>query len=233
MLTVVALLPFLAGVGVVMRGWLGMPAVHAARHVANFVHQAMRGYTGVILTRPKMPHQIVTPVLAANPEGFKKQDKTIPFDGQYWYYRWPDARPGPDVHVVQGDPTKSRIKSTDNYPIVMEAHQRLAQPVDASCCRALQLNVTNADAVPGKITLEVQLRDAHGYVASLGDKVLTSSTVSPMPLHRGPVEETLVFQLPRGVKAKKFDEMTVRVKPETSRSLAAPELAIESFAFQR
>jgi hypothetical protein len=233
MLTVVALLPFLAGVGVVMRGWLGMPAVHAARHVANFVHQAMRGYTGVILTRPKMPHQIVTPVLAANPEGFKKQDKTIPFDGQYWYYRWPDARPGPDVHVVQGDPTKSRIKSTDNYPIVMEAHQRLAQPVDASCCRALQLNVTNADAVPGKITLEVQLRDAHGYVASLGDKVLTSSTVSPMPLHRGPVEETLVFQLPRGVKAKKFDEMTVRVKPETSRSLAAPELAIESFAFQQ
>jgi hypothetical protein len=35
------------------------------------------------------------------------------------------------------------------------------------------------------------------------------------------------------VKSKSFDEMTVRVKPEVSRSLAAPQVAIESFAFQR
>ena len=81
--------------------------------------------------------------------------------------------------------------------------------------------------------LSVQLRDAHGYVASLGNKVLTSSTVSPMPLHRAPVEETLEFQIPRGVKSKSFDEMTVKVKPERARSLGAPEVAIESFAFQR
>lgn len=233
MLTVVALLPFLAGVGVVMRGWLGMPAVQAARHVADFAHRAMRGYTGIILTRPKMPHQIVTPVFTPNPQGFTKQEKAIPFDGQYWYFQWPDSRPGIDAHVVPGDPTKSRIKSTDNEAIMMEAHQRLVQPLDASCCRTLQLNVTNADAVPGKITLEVQLRDAHGYVASLGNKVLVSSTVSPMPLKRGAVEETLVFQIPRGVKDKRFDEMTVRVKPEGLRSLAAPQVAIESFAFQR
>jgi hypothetical protein len=232
MLTVVALLPFLAGMGVAMRGWMGMPAVQAAHHVANAVHRAMRGYTGIILTRTKVRHVIVTPVLIANSAGFKRTDK-IPFDGQYWYYKWPDARPGPDAHVVQGDPTKSRIKSTDNYPIVMEAHQRLAKPVDGNCCRALQLNIVNADAVPGTITLEVQMKDEHGFVASLGNKVLASSTVSPMPLHRAPVEETLEFQLPRSAKGRKFDEITVRVKPEGSRSLAAPEVGIESFAFQR
>jgi hypothetical protein len=232
MLTVMALLPFLAGMGVAMRGVMGMPAVQAAHHVANAVHRAMRGYTGIILTRPRNPHEILTPVLTANPEGFKKQDK-IPFDGQYWYYQWPDSRPGVDAHVVQGEPTKSRIKSTDNYPIMMEAHQRLAKPMAASCCRALQLNVVNAEAVPGKITLEVQLRDEHGYVASLGNKVLVSSTVSPMPLHRGPVEETLEFQIPRGAKGKRFGEITVRVKPESSRAPAAPEVGIESFAFQR
>src|ERR1700761_1255107 len=161
-LTVVALLPFLAGVGMVMRGWLGMPAVHAAKHVANFVHQAMRGYTGVILTRPRMRHEMVTPMLRMNSETFKKQNKAIPFDGQYWYFRWPDSRPGPDAHVVQGNPTKGRIKSTDNYPILLEAHQRPAKPLEASCCRALQLNVVNADAVPGKITLDVFLREANG-----------------------------------------------------------------------
>jgi hypothetical protein len=232
MLTVVALLPFLAGMGVAMRGVMGMPAVQAAHHVANAVHRAMRGYTGIILTRPRNPHEIVTPILTANPEGLKKSDK-IPFDGQYWYYQLPDARPGADAHVVQGDPTKSRIKSTDSYPIVMEAHQRLTKAVEANCCRALQLNVVNADAVPGRITLEVQLRDEHGYVESLGKKVLASSVVSPMPLHRAPVQETLEFQIPRGAKSKRFDQITVRVKPERSRSLAAPEVGIESFAFQR
>jgi hypothetical protein len=233
MMTVVALLPFLAGVGVAMRGWMGMSPVQAADHLANSVRRAIRGYEGIILTRPKMKHEIVTPVLAVNPEGFRKQNKLIPFDGQYWYYQWPAAGPGTGAHVVQGDPTKSQIKSTDNYPIVMEAHQRLAAPMAAHCCRALELNLVNADAVPGTIALEVQLRDAHGYVASLGNKVLASSTVSPMPLHRAPVHETLVFQLPRAAKDRAFDEITVKVKPERSRSLAAPEVAIESFAFQR
>jgi hypothetical protein len=232
MLTVVALLPFLAGMSVAMRGWLGMPAVQAANHVANFVHRSMRGYSGIILVRPKQRHQIVTPVLTTDPESFAKS-RIIPFDGQYWYFQPPDARPAFDARVVQGDPAKSRISSTDALPIVMEAHQKLATPMEANCCRAVQLNVLNADAVPGSITLEVQLRDAHGYVASLGKKVLPSSVVSPMPLHRAPVEETLVFQLPRGAKDKQFDEITVRVKPERSRSLAAPEVAIESFAFQR
>ena len=165
-----------------------------------------------------------------------KQNKAIPFDGQYWYFRWPDSRPGPDAHVVQGNPTKGRIKSTDNYPILMEAHQRLAKPLEASCCRALQLNVVNADAVPGKITLDVFLREANGKPGStvlLGSKLLASSTVSPMPLHRAPVQETVVFEIPRGAKGKKFDEITVKVRPESSRALGAPEVAIESFAFQR
>jgi len=236
MLTVVALLPFLAGVGIAMRGMMGMPAVHAANHVANAIHRAMRGYSGIILTRPRMPHQIVTPVLTVNPESFTKQNKTIMFDGQYWYYQWPDSRPQPDAHVVQGDPTKSRIKSTDSLPIMMEAHQRLAQPMDANCCRTLRVNVTNADAVPGKITLDVLLQDASGKpgsTLSLGSKVLASSTVSPMPLHRAPVEETLVFEIPRGAKNRKFDEITVKMRPERSRSLGAPEVAIESFAFQQ
>ncbi|HEX4155675.1 MAG TPA: hypothetical protein VHY48_08690 [Acidobacteriaceae bacterium] len=233
MMTVVALLPFLAGMGVAMRGWMGMAPVQAANHLGNYLRQATRGYVGVILTRPKMKHEIVTPVLTANLESFAKRNKMIPFDGQYWYFKQPANRPGPNPHVVQGDPTKTRIASTDSLPIVMEAHQRLRTPMEAHCCRALELNVVNADAVPGSITMEVQLRGEHGYVASLGDKVLASSLVSPMPLHRAPVHEMLVFQLPRGAKERAFDEITVKVKPERSRSLAAPEVAIQSFGFQR
>jgi hypothetical protein len=233
MLTVVALLPFLLGVGVAVRGWMGMPAVHASVHVANFMHRAERGYQGIILTRPKMRHEIVTPLLTANPEGFRKEEKTIPFDGQYWYFQAPNTRPGVDAHVVRADPAKSSIASTNSLPIVMEAHQRLAREMDMSCCRAVRLNVLNADAVPGSITLELQFRDNHGYIVSMGRKVLPSSVVSPMPLHRAPVQETLVFQVPRAAKGKQIDEITVKVQPERSRSLAAPEVAIESFAFER
>jgi len=233
MLTVLALLPFLASIGVAMRGWMGMPGVQAANHLTNYMRRGTHGYVGIILTRPKMRHEIVVPVLTANPEGFRKQEKMIPFDGQYWYFQDPAVRPGPNPHIVQGDPTKKQIASTDRLPIVMEAHQRLRTPMEAHCCRALQLNLVNADAVPGSITLEVQLRDEHGYVASLGDKVLASSTVSPMPLHRAPVKETLLFQLSRSAKDRVFDEITVKIKPARSRSLAAPKVAVESFAFQR
>lgn len=231
-LTVVALLPFLAGVGLAIRGVLGMPAVRAANYVPNFAHSPSRDWAGIVLTRPKMRHQIVMPVLTMNPESFSKS-KVIPFDGQYWYFQPPESGPGPKAHVMPGDPTKSRIRSTNHLAVMMEAHQRFAIATEVGCCRALQLNVVNADAVPGVVRVEALLRDELGHVVSLGTKTLASSAVSPMPLKRAPVHETLTFEIPRAAKGRRFDEMTVKVKPEMERALAAPELGIESFAFQR
>ncbi len=234
MLTIVALLPFLAGVGLAMRGLLGMPTVSAANYVPKFAHPMARDWVGIILTRPKMRQEIVVPLLAVNPASFSKV-KTIPFDGQYWYFQWPDSGPGPQAHVVAGDPTKSVIKSTNRLTVMMEAHQRLPKAMEANCCRALQLNVVNADAAPGSISVEVRLRDSSKRSASsvsLGSKVLASSTVSPMPLKRAPVHEALTFQIPRGER-ERFDEITVKVMPQMGRSLAAPQVAIESFAFER
>jgi hypothetical protein len=235
MMTVVALLPFLAGMSVAMRGWMGMPAVKAATAATKLAHGAARDWMGIILLRPKMRHAMVTPLLTSQPDSMKKSD-VIPFDGQYWYFQPPDSGPGPTAHVAQGDPTKDRIRSTNTLAVMMEAHQHLPKEMEANCCRALQLNVVNADAVPGSISVEVQLRDSGRKTAStvwLGSKVLASSTVSPMPLKRAPVHETLTFQIPRGSKGSKFDEITVKVKPEMGRTLAAPQVGIESFALQR
>jgi hypothetical protein len=173
-------------------------------------------------------------VLTAKPDSIAKS-KVIPFDGQYWYFQAPDRGPGPDAHMAQGDPTKARIRSTSSLPVMMEAHQQLPQEMAANCCRELELNVVNADAVPGTISVEVVLRDSSKKTAqnvSLGSKVLASSTVWPMPLKRPPVHETLTFQIPRGDR-QAFDEITVKVTPEVHRSLAAPQVGIESFAFQR
>jgi hypothetical protein len=235
MLTVLALLPFLAGVSVVMRGMLGMPAVEAAKHVSNVGHRAARGYSGIILETPRIPHEIVMPVLTTHAEGFKRSEM-IPFDGTYWYFKEPDTRPGPNAPVVQGNPLKKRILSTDRIPLSMEAHQRLGKEMQMDCCRTLQLNVINADAIPGSVTMEVLLRDVGARSASsvsLGNKVLVSSTVSPMPLHRAPVHETLVFQIPRAARHRSFDEITVRVKPERTQALGGAQVSIESFGFER
>jgi hypothetical protein len=234
MLTVVALLPFLAGMGFAMRGVLGMPAARAANYVPKLAHLQGKDYVGIILLRPKARQAMVTPLLTARPDSFKKSE-VIKFDGEYWYFQLPYDAPGRDAHVAMGDPTKAHIRSTSRLPVVMEAHQRLPQEMEANCCRELQLNVVNADAIPGTISVEVVLRDSGRKTAqsvSLGSKVLASSTVSPMPLKREPVHETLTFQIPRGER-QEFDEITVKVKPEIARSLAAPQVAVESFAFQR
>ncbi|HZQ45128.1 MAG TPA: hypothetical protein VFA99_17895 [Acidobacteriaceae bacterium] len=234
MLTVVALLPFLAGMGLAMRGVLGMPAARAANYVPKFAHAPSRDSTGIILVRPKVRQAIVTPLLTATSGTFKKSD-VIKFDGQYWYFQAPDNEPGVDAHVAKGDPTKVEIKSTNNLAVMMEAHQRLPREMEADCCRELQLNVVNADAVPGTISVEVVLRDSSKKPAksvSLGSMVLASSTVSPMPLKRAPVHETLTFEIPRRER-QAFNEITVKVKPEFARALETPQVAVESFAFQR
>lgn len=234
MLTVVALLPFLAGMGLAIRGVLGMPAARAANYVPKFAHAAAKDWAGIILLRPKMRQAIVTPLLTATAGSFKKSD-VIKFDGQYWYFQDPDSEPGVDAHVAKDDPTKVEIKSTNNLAVMMEAHQRLPREMEADCCRELQLNVVNADAVPGTISVEVLLRDSSRKPAksvSLGSKVLPSSTVSPMLLKRAPVHETLTFEIPRRER-QAFDEITVKVKPEFARALETPRVAVESFAFQR
>ncbi|HVG27448.1 MAG TPA: hypothetical protein VM865_07565 [Acidobacteriaceae bacterium] len=239
MLTVLALLPFLAGVTSAVRGIMGMPAaVQAAPHAPRLPSggsPGSSGYTGVILTLPRKPREVIAPRLGTHVQGFSKS-RLIPFDGTYWYFKSPDTRPAPNARVVQGDPLKRQIRSADALPLLMEAHQPLGDEMEMSCCRTLQLNLVNADAVPGTIALEAVLRDTSGRTitaVALGSKVLPSSTVSPMPLHREPVHETMVFAIPRSASGRRFDEITVRLKPERTRWLAGPHVSIESFLFER
>lgn len=230
-LMVMALLPFLAGMGAAMAGLLGMQAVHAAKRGPVAASGQGPGWMSIILTLPRKPHEIVTPLVTSQVAGMAKS-RMIPFDGSYWYYK---TAPTPNAHVVQGDPIRNHIKSTDLMPISMEAHQPLGDKMALDCCRSLQLNVVNADAVPGRITLEVLLRDKSGKTVtatSLGSRLLESSAVTPMPLHRAPVHETLRFQIPQGAKGRSFDEITVKIVPERSRSLAGPSVSIESFLLE-
>jgi hypothetical protein len=241
MLLVLALAPLLTiyATSIVSRVMaIGLPAAPrvAPRPLA---HQRSTDNSGVILFLPHKPQVIVVPQpgLATNA---LTRPTDIPFDGVYWYFKQPDTRPRPNARITQGDPIKRRVWSTDEEPLTMEAHQPLGRPIALSCCRSLRVNVTNANNVPGNIALEVLLRNTASKKVtrlSLGTFVLATSTVSPMPLKRPPVEDSVTFPLPRSLsqelRDKTFNEITVRIKPEKSMAQAGPQVAIKSFALQR
>jgi hypothetical protein len=209
---------------------------HTQPHGASSAAKAAsRGYVGVILIAPPKPHEIVPPTESTPGTSFKKEE-VIPFDGVYWYFRQPDTQPGPTAHIIHGDPSTNRVFSTDTKPLTMEAHQRLGRPIAMSCCRSLRVDVRNADNVPGTISIEVLLRDTNAKKgagsASLGTLILRSSTVSPMPLKRAPVDESLIFPLPASARGRAFNEITVRLKPERTRSLAGAQVAVKDFKLE-
>jgi hypothetical protein len=242
MMLVLALVPLLARYATSTLGTvLGLRAPAPPRIARSSPSEnSSHGYTGVILLMPRKPRTVVLP----QPEttvsvNSLRRPREIPFDGAYWYFKEPDTRPGSTAKIMHGDPAHKRLRSTDDDPIMMEAHQPLGKPVSMSCCGALRVNVINADNVPGSIGLEVLLRDTVSRkitAVSLGTVVLASSKVSPMPLTRPPVEESVTFPLTRVLsqaeRHKSFDEITVRIKPERSRSLAGAQVAIKSFMLE-
>lgn len=236
-LIVLALVPFMVGYAAgEINALFGLkPRALPTFGAPALLHSPSRGYTGIILIAPHKPNAFVAPTTSTT-ELHSKNPHVIAFDGAYWYFKQPYTRPAPNARVAHGDPIKNHIFSTDRDPLIMEAHQPLAHPVTLSCCRSLRVNVSNADNVPGTIALEVLLRDTSSIkqtkAISLGTIVLPSSTVSPMPLHRAPVDDRATFPLPAAARGRPFDEITVRIKPEHSRSLAGASVSIQDFVFQ-
>ncbi len=228
----IALLPFLVGFGRMMVGLLGMPVAASALKRTEVAHHSGAHYTSMIMFQPSKPLPVVTPTTQSRGEG-SSTPKEIPFDGAYWYFQEPDTRPDAKAHAITGDPIKEPARVTNRIPLVMEAHQSLPQTLDLACCRALAVKVLNGDAVPGMISLEVLVRETkvqRTETFSLGSKVLRSSTVTPMPLNRSPVPESLSFAIPADAKAHRVDEITIRVKPDMARKLAGAKVKIESFS---
>jgi hypothetical protein len=236
LLLLLALIPFMAAYAAGrLDGLLGIQ-VRAAPRLAlgPLAHSKSSGYTGVILVQPRKPQEIVAPLPMAVTASLK-DTQVIQFDGAYWYFKEPDTRPAPNAHVMQGDPIKRHVKSTDEEPLIMEAHQPLRRELAMSCCRSLRVDVKNGDNVPGVIAVEVLLGDTklkNARAVSLGNQVLATSAVSPMPLQRVAVDDTLTFRLPRSARGATFNEITVRIKPSRERSLAGAQVAVKDFVLQ-
>jgi hypothetical protein len=192
-------------------------------------------YSGVILTLPAKPQRRIDPPTASDQSSFSSalsKPVIIPFDGVYWYFKQPDTRPATDARIQQGDPIKANVRSTDYRALAMEAHQTLLNPISGDCCHAMRIDLLNGDDRPGPIRIELLLRDTSGKPGSsllLGSIAIPSSQLQHIALNRPPVPESLRFQMPAKARGRRFDEITVVIKPSADRALAGSKIAIQNF----
>jgi hypothetical protein len=193
------------------------------------------GYRGIILwAPPKKKERIVAPARLniAQVGMSNRRPMVIPFDGPYWYFQRPNAGPGRNPHVSHGEPTGVNIRSVDGFPLLMEAHQKLDTSIDLGCCRALEVDISNSDNMPGGIVLAVTLTDslAPGKPSlQLGGQQLVSSEADRFTIKSSAVEEALRFTIPTKKGLRKFDEIAVIFSPASERSMIGLKVGIKQF----
>ena len=148
----------------------------------------------------------------------------IPFYGPYWYFKIPGETPGKDARLMKGDSLKVKIHSTDRLPLLMEAHQRLAKPIETDRCAEMQVVVTN-DANLGAFQVGLSLADSHAKgkpSLSLGMQHASLQTA-------GQAEERFVFAFPKRSAVEKFDAITVTFLPDAEHARDGRKVAVERF----
>jgi hypothetical protein len=124
-------------------------------------------FPGVILMPDPRP---IARLVAPPPKGLATgsapdQPYGIPFDGPYLYYRWPYRRPPPTSILQHGSPAQMSFSTTDRTALNMEAVQKFDEPVDLNCCRAVRIDIWNADRYPDTVDLEFYCNETRVGVA--------------------------------------------------------------------
>lgn len=195
-------------------------------------------FHGVIL-RPKSEERvIVTPpsptrrIFDGKVTDHRVDPVSIPFYGAYWFYRTSDKMLPPDSVESRGDPASMSFKTTDYSPISMEARQNFGSPIDLSCCRAIEVVISNGDRRPGTVRMELTLTNT-----TLPGKPHQSLGVAHVDstLHwfpgdaRPPVTEVLTFRVPAQTTIQSFDEATIRFELRSPRERWSAMIGIEKF----
>src|SRR5205823_5422325 len=102
------------------------------------------GFPGVILKPLRKPES--TMLVAPRPTLFKEGEQrtrplTIPFTGEYWMYQPPFTRPPQSSILRQGTPLELSFHTTNGSSMFMEARQKLATPIEFTCCARLDIDV--------------------------------------------------------------------------------------------
>lgn len=196
-------------------------------------HPSSLGYRTIVLWPPEKhekviiapPHKIeASSIRAAKP-------MVIPFFGPYWYFKYPGEVPGSNTRISHGDPLKANVRSTDSYPLLMEAHQHLDDPIDLACCSELQIVFRN-DVSAGALAVGISLIDSHlpaRLSENLGVKVVPGHAFEAAIDSEATVEETLTFRLPKDGLIQSFDDINVTLMPDPRHRTDGRKVAVERF----
>ena len=195
-------------------------------------------YQGIILLPEAQAFATIVPPLPALHSGIPMFSRavplSIPFFGAYWLFKAPDTSPPANSIQARGSPAEHTFTSTDHAPLFMEAHQDFGVLLDLSCCRAVEIAVSNADRYAGTVALELILVNSRlpgSPAQSLGLQELQSTRGWPTADGGRPLSETLSFAIPAVCLVRQFDQATVRFQLATMRADTAAKTAIDRFLF--
>jgi hypothetical protein len=188
---------------------------------------AIRGaYSGIVLRTALPPNALKLTIRGALFGAPPKPSPTIPFTGVYWIFQPPALSPPPDSSIRSGSPLDARFITTDGGPLVMEAHQRFAPPVDLACCSRIQVSIRNAEDAPTALFAGMILIDHSEGRKTTQDLGLTEAAINTLtPSRRG----TLEFAIPPFPTLRRFDEVTVVFHLEYFGNSRSARVAIENF----
>jgi hypothetical protein len=154
----------------------------------------------------------------------------IPFGGEYWMFRFLLPRPPRNSFFQRGSPANLSFSTTDHWPLQMEAHQKLEQNIDLSCCSRIELGITNADRYPGTVSMELIgiNREISPGEFSLGKSMVMSvPDLQHQPVM--PVKETLAYPVPADLAGRAINEFKVIYQRVRGRTDKSAKVAIECF----
>ena len=257
LLTLVALVPWLRRATPLMLG--AEPSARNARHPrpgSQAIDPADAWHAIVLWPYPPRQNQLLPVPRTINYRpGESSKPLIVPFNGSYRYFQTPGEWIAGRAHSAHSSPLAVDIHSADWGPLFEEAHQPLTVPIDLACCRAIQVDVRNADNRRGGIVLGLVLSDSkknsprpagqqdpfmRGPVASIQSSTAHSLALTPQPVLTSfpaaftmkslPVSETLTFVIPFQPRLRRFDEISVVFLPEPQRAALGAKIAIQQFA---
>jgi hypothetical protein len=193
------------------------------------------GFPGVILWPEVKPiPTLIAPMPQMGSAVFTPADMhplSIPFSGEYWMFRWPYARPPRNSFFERGNPAALSFSTTDHRPMQMEAHHKLQQTIDLSCCSRIQVAIRNADRFPGTISVDLFLLNTE--LPGARSQSLGRAAVASVPDTRKdpvtPVPEILDFGMPATPALEAFDEFKVVFIRDRWRMDKSAKIAIDRF----
>lgn len=187
-------------------------------------------FSGVILwdAEPKAV-MLAPPLPQVFPEMFTNKPLGIEFSGYYSFFKPPLRQAPLSSTRIKGNPVKVGLRSSDSFPLLMEAHQDFGNLVDLDCCSRIDLVVHSTDSHLEAVGFEMLLFDTDlpsRPAISLGGTRIANTVARP-----GALGQTLSFTVPRSPGLQRFNQIIIRYHLAGSHEGSSARVNLDRFVF--